>query len=150
MTLPDLSDSERIALFLDFDGTLVAIAERPDEVRLDLSTRQALVHLDRVNDEKQLKDCFTWSGASHIVYSGFMLMLDQQPNNGEPAVPPYEWARWEALTKEQDCFSTKVKFAAPPTPDRPPWNGATRRCSPSPDPKARSRSRSGSRAIRAS
>jgi trehalose 6-phosphate phosphatase len=45
-TLPDLSDSERIALFLDFDGTLVAIADRPDEVRLDLSTRQALVHLD--------------------------------------------------------------------------------------------------------
>ena len=42
MTLPDLSDSERIALFLDFDGTLVAIADRPDEVRLDLSTRQAL------------------------------------------------------------------------------------------------------------
>ena len=46
MTLPDLSDSERIALFLDFDGTLVAIAERPDDVRLDLSTRQALMHLD--------------------------------------------------------------------------------------------------------
>ena len=46
MTLPDLSDSDRIALFLDFDGTLVAIADRPDEVQLDLSTRQALVHLD--------------------------------------------------------------------------------------------------------
>jgi trehalose 6-phosphate phosphatase len=46
MTLPDLSDSERIALFLDFDGTLVAIADRPDEVKLDLSTRKALMHLD--------------------------------------------------------------------------------------------------------
>jgi trehalose 6-phosphate phosphatase len=46
MTLPDLSDSERIALFLDFDGTLVAIADRPDEVQLDLSTRKALMHLD--------------------------------------------------------------------------------------------------------
>jgi trehalose 6-phosphate phosphatase len=46
MTLPNLRDSDRIALFLDFDGTLVAIADRPDEVRLDLSTRQALMHLD--------------------------------------------------------------------------------------------------------
>ena len=46
MTLPDLSDSDRIALFLDFDGTLVAIADRPDEVQLDLSTRKALIHLD--------------------------------------------------------------------------------------------------------
>jgi trehalose 6-phosphate phosphatase len=48
MTLPDLSDSERIALFLDFDGTLVAIAERPDEVQLDISTRKALMHLDEL------------------------------------------------------------------------------------------------------
>jgi trehalose 6-phosphate phosphatase len=46
MTLPDLRDSDRIALFLDFDGTLVAIADHPEEVRLDLSTRQALMHLD--------------------------------------------------------------------------------------------------------
>ena len=46
MTLPDLHESDRIALFLDFDGTLVAIADRPDDVRLDLSTRQALTHLD--------------------------------------------------------------------------------------------------------
>jgi trehalose 6-phosphate phosphatase len=46
MTLPDLRDSDRIALFLDFDGTLVAIADHPDEVRLDSSTCQALMHLD--------------------------------------------------------------------------------------------------------
>jgi trehalose 6-phosphate phosphatase len=46
MTLPDLRDSDRIALFLDFDGTLVAIADRPDDVRLDSSTRQALMNLD--------------------------------------------------------------------------------------------------------
>ena len=50
MTLPDLHDSDRIALFLDFDGTLVAIADRPDDVRLDLSTRQALMHLDTLLD----------------------------------------------------------------------------------------------------
>jgi trehalose 6-phosphate phosphatase len=46
MTLPELRDREQFALFLDFDGTLVAIADRPDEVRLGLSTRKALADLD--------------------------------------------------------------------------------------------------------
>jgi len=48
MTLPDLSDRDQIALFLDFDGTLVAIADRPDEVKLDPATRQALVELSQL------------------------------------------------------------------------------------------------------
>lgn len=48
MKLPDLSDPHRLALFLDFDGTLVAIAERPDDVRLDPETRRALSELDRL------------------------------------------------------------------------------------------------------
>jgi trehalose 6-phosphate phosphatase len=48
MALPILRDPEQVALFLDFDGTLVAIAERPDEVQLDLSTKQALADLDRL------------------------------------------------------------------------------------------------------
>jgi trehalose 6-phosphate phosphatase len=50
MTLPDLRDPKRIALFLDFDGTLVAIADRPDEVHLDPSTSQALARLDTLLD----------------------------------------------------------------------------------------------------
>src|SRR4029079_12157144 len=48
MTLPELHDPAQLALFLDFDGTLVAIAERPDDVRLDTSTRAALRELDRL------------------------------------------------------------------------------------------------------
>jgi trehalose 6-phosphate phosphatase len=48
MDLPDLRDREQIALFLDFDGTLVAIADRPDEVKLDPITRQALAELSRL------------------------------------------------------------------------------------------------------
>jgi trehalose 6-phosphate phosphatase len=46
MTLPDLRDPDQFALFLDFDGTLVAIADRPDDVRLDPETRDALADLD--------------------------------------------------------------------------------------------------------
>ncbi len=48
MSLPNLSDPNRIALFLDFDGTLVAIAERPEDVRLDAETRAAIAALDRL------------------------------------------------------------------------------------------------------
>ncbi len=47
MNIPDLSDPERVALFLDFDGTLVAIAERPGDVKLDPATRHALAELSR-------------------------------------------------------------------------------------------------------
>jgi trehalose 6-phosphate phosphatase len=46
MTLPDLCNPDEYALFLDFDGTLVAIADRPDDVRLDPGTRVALADLN--------------------------------------------------------------------------------------------------------
>ncbi len=46
MTLPDLRNPDQYALFLDFDGTLVAIADRPDDVRLDPETRVALADLN--------------------------------------------------------------------------------------------------------
>lgn len=48
MSLPDLSDPQRIALFVDFDGTLVAIADRPGDVKLDPATRHALAELSRL------------------------------------------------------------------------------------------------------
>ncbi len=48
MTLPDLRNPDQYALFLDFDGTLVAIADRPDDVRLDPGTRVALADLNQL------------------------------------------------------------------------------------------------------
>jgi trehalose 6-phosphate phosphatase len=42
---PRLRHSARIALFLDFDGTLVPIAPRPDQVRLAAFTRRLLERL---------------------------------------------------------------------------------------------------------
>src|SRR5262249_47619507 len=46
MTLPELRNPDQYALFLDFDGTLVAIADRPEDVRLDPETRDALAELN--------------------------------------------------------------------------------------------------------
>jgi trehalose 6-phosphate phosphatase len=48
MTLPDLRNPDQLALFLDFDGTLVAIASRPDDVQLDPETRDALANLNEL------------------------------------------------------------------------------------------------------
>jgi trehalose 6-phosphate phosphatase len=48
MSLPNLRNPETLALFLDFDGTLVAIAERPGDVKLDPATRQALAELSQL------------------------------------------------------------------------------------------------------
>jgi trehalose 6-phosphate phosphatase len=45
MDLPDLTRLDRVALFLDFDGTLVAIADRPDTVAFDAATRDVLTRL---------------------------------------------------------------------------------------------------------
>jgi trehalose 6-phosphate phosphatase len=45
MRLPELTCPERIALFLDFDGTLVEIAERPDAVRVASTTRDNLTRI---------------------------------------------------------------------------------------------------------
>jgi trehalose 6-phosphate phosphatase len=48
--LPFAIDRGRHALFLDFDGTLVEIAERPDAVRLEPEARAALSYLTKVMD----------------------------------------------------------------------------------------------------
>jgi trehalose 6-phosphate phosphatase len=45
MALPTLSAPDRFAFFLDFDGTLVELAERPDAVQLAERTREALGRL---------------------------------------------------------------------------------------------------------
>ncbi|MGD9803614.1 MAG: trehalose-phosphatase [Hyphomicrobiaceae bacterium] len=50
MTPPTLTDARCLAMFLDFDGTLVEIAETPDAVHLADRTRQTLVRLQDLLD----------------------------------------------------------------------------------------------------
>jgi trehalose 6-phosphate phosphatase len=47
--LPSIDDLEQYCVFLDFDGTLVEIEDRPDDVRIDAATLQFIERLrDRV------------------------------------------------------------------------------------------------------
>ncbi|MEZ5815888.1 MAG: trehalose-phosphatase [Hyphomicrobiaceae bacterium] len=48
MTPPILKEPRDLAMFLDFDGTLVEIAEKPDAVRLADATRHTLTRLQRL------------------------------------------------------------------------------------------------------
>lgn len=51
MRLPHgLGDARRLAIFLDFDGTLVDIVDRPDAVVLASQTREALARLTSATD----------------------------------------------------------------------------------------------------
>lgn len=50
MTPPTLTSPRGLALFLDFDGTLVEIAEKPDAVRVAASTRLVLERLQGLLD----------------------------------------------------------------------------------------------------
>lgn len=50
MTLPTLTDPRGVAMFLDFDGTLVEIAETPDAVHVAQTTRATLVRLQKLLD----------------------------------------------------------------------------------------------------
>ena len=43
--LPSIDDLEQYCVFLDFDGTLVEIEDRPDDVRIDAATLQLIERL---------------------------------------------------------------------------------------------------------
>jgi trehalose 6-phosphate phosphatase len=45
LALPSIADIENYCVFLDFDGTVVEIEDRPDDVRIDASTRQFIERL---------------------------------------------------------------------------------------------------------
>lgn len=81
MPQPEVEERVRaareIALFLDFDGTLAAIAPHPGEARLDGSVRETLARLSRkrhivttIISGRALEDLRARVGLPRIVYAG--------------------------------------------------------------------------------
>jgi hypothetical protein len=91
----------------------------PSDCLFATDVGKSLVLLERINDDKQVQSCFMWSNAQHNAYSGFSPFVKLQPRPGEPDVPPWDKARWEAQTGEEKLFVNKVRFALPPVPERP-------------------------------
>jgi trehalose 6-phosphate phosphatase len=74
---PRLKAARSLALFLDFDGTLVSFADEPDQVQLPLSLRQLLLELSASDDRivalvsgRERADLQTRIGIPGLIYAG--------------------------------------------------------------------------------
>jgi serine/threonine protein kinase len=84
--------------------------------------KNALVHLEGMDSDEQMRRLFTWEGGKQNIYSGFMNMLEQRPrpDNAMP-LSQFDRSKWLDFTpKETDRRFDKVTFAGwPPAVDRP-------------------------------
>src|SRR5262249_42318323 len=95
---------------------LVLTQVKADDCLFASDGAKSFAHLDGVSDDKGMRDCFLWIPKNNA-YSGFSPMLDQQPRAGEPAVPPFDEAKWKTLTRDEGQF-LRVRFQVPPAPER--------------------------------
>jgi len=84
--------------------------------------KNALVHLEGMDSDEQMRRLFTWGEGKQNIYSGFMNMLEQRPrpDNAMP-LSQFDKSKWLDFTpKETDRRFDKVTFTSwPPAVDRP-------------------------------
>jgi len=76
--------------------------------------KNALVHLDGMDSDEQMKRLFTWGEGTQNVYSGFVPMLEQRPR-ADSAMPlsQFDKGKWEDFTpRETERRFERVTFAA--------------------------------------
>lgn len=95
MPLPILSDPNQIAFFLDFDGTLVELADRPDAVRLAARTRDALARLIDVTSGavaiitgREIADLDRFVAPLRLPAAGIHGLTRRSPTGKSYAFPP--------------------------------------------------------------
>lgn len=93
-------------------GLVLTQVMAPTDCLFATENHKALVHFDDVDTDEQMRRCLTWSGGKHNAYSGFGVLIEQQPRKDEIALEPYNQTRWEAFTNESGLY-TKVRFAVP-------------------------------------
>jgi serine/threonine protein kinase len=79
---------------------------------------RALVHLDGVDTDDQMRRFLTWGDSQHNAYSGFERLLDQQPQQPDSMAPPaYGTTQWKDFTQEQGGRFDRVRFSSPLAPE---------------------------------
>lgn len=109
------------SLFLDFDGTLVEIAERPDAVIVDDRLRRLLTALDKalsgriaVVTGRPLAQIESLLGVAHLSLSGSHGAESAHPDGSRRSVEPPAWleptiTRLEAFSRERPGVLVEVK-----------------------------------------
>jgi serine/threonine protein kinase len=87
------------------------------------ATGKALVHLDGIDTEDQMRRYFAWGGSKHNAYSYFNQYLEQQSTMGGEmgmmSPSPYRKERWRDFTFDEDSLFDRIRFNSPPSADEP-------------------------------
>ncbi len=95
-----------------------------DDSLLAAAAGRALVHLENVDADDQVRQLVTWGEGRNTLYANTgPTLLDVQPSSPErmPLPMPYDPERWLAFTHEREMEApiVRVRFANPPSADRP-------------------------------
>jgi predicted Ser/Thr protein kinase len=82
---------------------------------------KSLVHLEGIDNEEQVRRCFSWSEARHNAYGNFTSYLDQVPWAEKDMMPPpaFYKTQWEQFTGETDSRYDRVWLNVARAPDLP-------------------------------
>jgi hypothetical protein len=91
----------------------------PENCVFATETNKALIHLDDVDTDEQMRRYFSWAGGFHNAFLGYQVLVEQQPRKDEIAPEPYNKSRWETWTNEVNSFFGRPRFSVPQAPERP-------------------------------
>jgi eukaryotic-like serine/threonine-protein kinase len=99
------------------------VAVTSENCLLAAAAGRALVRVDGVDADEQVRQLVTWSGRQTAYVNTGSAVLDVVPTSPErmPLPTPYDAERWLAFTRDADAVTpfARVKFANPPGPDHP-------------------------------
>jgi hypothetical protein len=125
-------------------GAPAAVQANCDGCLLAASAGRALVHLDGVESDEQVRQLVSWSApaeARPTVYANVgAALLDVTPANSDrmPLPMPYDAEKWLAFTRERAAAApfVRVRFAAGAAAKAQPADYAVRLLDPDPPPGA--------------
>jgi hypothetical protein len=99
------------------------VAVTSEDCLLAAAAGRALVRLDGVDADEQVRQLVTWAGRTTAYANTGAALLDVVPTTPDrmPLPTPYDAEKWLAFTHEPDAATpfARVKFAAAPGPERP-------------------------------